>query len=99
MRKEMEEMQKKIDRPQQQHNAPNSNGTNTNTARGELAMSRMMKMLARPDNGNYGWTHGYIIRDDHTSCTCNKKKPGHIDDKTQQNPQGGSTRGKKERGL
>jgi hypothetical protein len=100
MRKEMEEMQKKIGHPQQQHNAPNSkNGTNTNMARGELVMSRMMKMPARPDNGNYCWTHGYIVGDDYTSCTCNKKKPDHIDDATQQNPQGGSTRGKKERGL
>jgi hypothetical protein len=100
MRKEMEEMQKKIDRPQQQRNAPSSNGTNTNAmTHHELAMSRFMKMLARPDNGNYCWTHGYILGDDHTSCTCNKKGPGHIDNATRQNPQGGSTRGKKERGL
>jgi hypothetical protein len=100
MRKEIEDLKKNNDRPQQQRNAPSSNGTNSNaTARRELATSRMMKMLACPDNGNYSWTHGYIIGDDHTSCTCNKKGPGHIDDATRQNPQGGSTRGKKERGL
>jgi hypothetical protein len=101
MRKEIEDLKKNNDRPQQQRNAPSSNGTNTNaTARRELAMSRFMKMLARPDNGNYCWTHGYILGDDHTSCTCcNKKKTGHIDDATRQNLQGGRTHGKKERGF
>jgi TolA-binding protein len=83
MNKKMEEMEKKFDRPQQQHNVPTSNGTNTNTtAQRELAMSRMMKMLACPDSANYCSTHGYIIGDDHTSATCNKKGPGHIDDAT-----------------
>jgi hypothetical protein len=99
MRKEMKDIEKEINHSQQQRNVPTSKGTTTNTARGELAMSRMMKMLARPDNGNYCWTHGYVLGYNHMSCTCNKKKPGHIDDATRQNPQGGSTRGKAERGL
>jgi hypothetical protein len=68
MRKEIEELKKNNDRPHQQRNVPSSNSTNTKaTARCELAMSRFMKMLARPDKGNYCWSHGYIIGDDHTS--------------------------------
>jgi hypothetical protein len=59
-----------------------------------------MKMLARLDNRNYCHSHGYVVGDDHMIQTCNKKKPGHIDDATQKNPRGGSTHGgKKERGL
>jgi hypothetical protein len=83
MTKEMEEMKKQFVHPQQQCNVPTSNGTNTNMTTGrEPAMSRLMKMLACPDNINYCSTHAYIAGDDHTSSTCNKKGPGHIDDAT-----------------
>jgi hypothetical protein len=61
--------------------------------------SSMTRILSRPDNGNYCWSHGYVVADDHMSCTCNKKKGGHIKDARRQNPQGGSKRGKAERGL
>jgi hypothetical protein len=64
----MDMRKKNNDRPHQQCNVPSSNSTNTKaTTCHELAMSRFMKMLARPDNGNYCWSHGYIVGDDHTS--------------------------------
>ena len=51
---------------------------------------------ARPfkDNGNYCWSHGYVVGNNHTSGTCKNKKPGHKDDATRANTMGGSDAGK-----
>jgi hypothetical protein len=48
----------------------------------------------RTDKGGYCWTHGYYVTPVHTSMTCNKKKPGHVDAATRADPMGGSTFGK-----
>ena len=42
------------------------------------------------DNGNYCWTHGYRIGNNHTSATCQNKAPGHQDQATRTNTMGGS---------
>jgi hypothetical protein len=48
------------------------------------------------DNGGYCWSHGYIVRPNHTSLGCGVKgqKPGHQTTATCDNPVNGSTRGK-----
>ena len=48
----------------------------------------------RKDQGGYCWTHGYLVHPEHTSATCRKKKPGHQDEATRNNPMGGSDLGK-----
>jgi hypothetical protein len=42
------------------------------------------------DHGSYCWSHGYLVIKDHTSLTCNKKKPGHQDAATRENNMGGN---------
>jgi hypothetical protein len=48
------------------------------------------------DTGGYCWSHGYIVRPNHTSLSCGVKgqKPGHQTTATRENPMNGSTRGK-----
>jgi hypothetical protein len=48
------------------------------------------------DTGGYCWSHGYIVRPNHTSISCGEKgqKPGHQTTATRDNPMDGSTRGK-----
>jgi hypothetical protein len=48
------------------------------------------------DTGGYCWSHGYIVRPNHTSLSCGQKgqKPGHQPTATRENPTNGSTRGK-----
>jgi hypothetical protein len=45
------------------------------------------------DNGNYCWTHGYKLADDHTSATCRNPGEGHQTMATRTNTMGGSNRG------
>jgi hypothetical protein len=47
-----------------------------------------------PTNKNYCWTHGYILSDQHTSATCTRKAPGHVDAANRTDTKNGSTRGK-----
>jgi hypothetical protein len=62
------------------------------------ATSRVQRMLLlRPDNKKYCSTHGWIVN--HDSPECKNKGPNHNDTATRENPQGGSTKGKAERGL
>ena len=42
------------------------------------------------DNGNYCWTQGYRVGNNHTSATCQNKAPGHQDRATRTNTTGGS---------
>ena len=51
--------------------------------------------IASLDPMGYCWTHGYRVVCGHTSANCKGKAAGHIDTATRQNPQGGSTKGKK----
>jgi hypothetical protein len=48
------------------------------------------------DTGGYCWSHGYIVRPNHTSISCGIKgqKTGHQTTATRDNNMGGSTRGK-----
>ena len=48
------------------------------------------------DNGNYCWTHGYHVRNNHTSATCQNKAPGHQDQATHDNMMGSSQANKPE---
>ncbi len=48
----------------------------------------------RKDYGGYCWSHGYLVKADHTSHTCRNKKPGHKDEATRDNNMGGSQVGK-----
>ncbi len=44
--------------------------------------------------GNYCWTHGHLIRKEHTSATCATKATGHHDNATAANTLGGSEKDK-----
>jgi hypothetical protein len=46
------------------------------------------------DTGGYCWSHGYIVRPDHTSLSCGLRgqKTGHQTTATRENPMNGSTR-------
>jgi hypothetical protein len=48
------------------------------------------------DTGGYCWSHGYLVRPNHTSLSCGAKgqKAGHQPTATRDNPMNGSTRGK-----
>ena len=48
------------------------------------------------DNGNYCWTHGYCVGNNHASATCQNKAPGHQDWATHTNTMGGSQANKPE---
>ena len=48
------------------------------------------------DNGNYCWTHGDHVGNNHTSATCQNKAPGHQDQATHTNTMGGSQANKLE---
>jgi hypothetical protein len=45
-------------------------------------------------NENYCWSHGYRVNAEHTSATCTKRNPGHIETATRADTKGGSTYGK-----
>ena len=45
------------------------------------------------ENGNYCWTHGHHVQDDHTSATCTMPDPGHQHATTKTNTIGGSNAG------
>jgi hypothetical protein len=45
-------------------------------------------------NGGYCWSHGYLVRSQHTSANCRNKKEGHVDGATRVNNVGGSQCGK-----
>jgi hypothetical protein len=78
------------------------NGTaqrpNNSSAASRSATSRVQRMLLLPDNKKYCSTHGWRIVN-HDSPECKNKGPNHNDTATRENPQGGSTKGKAERGL
>jgi hypothetical protein len=98
MQQQMEAQAKLINQMSQtngQQRPPASTSTRNNTNNGLNA--RLRRMLQKPDNGYYCSTHGYICN--HTSETCENPGPNHIKTATHANPQGGSTRGKAERGL
>jgi hypothetical protein len=44
----------------------------------------------KPFPGNYCWTHGHWVNQNHTCATCRKKAVGHKDDATSANMMGGS---------
>ena len=54
------------------------------------------KYTPKKDNGNYCWTHGFVVGKDHTSETCTHRAPGHKKEATRENTMGGSTAGKAE---
>ena len=54
---------------------------------------RQPNPVKRWKNWNYCWTHGYDVKDGHTSQTCTNPKIGHIFQATRQNPMGGSKKG------
>lgn len=52
------------------------------------------KVKVKADPNGYCWTHGYMVRESHTSVTCTNKAAGHQDAATRTNPMGGSERNK-----
>ena len=56
----------------------------------QLRQKQPRRPRTRRDNGNYCWTHGYRVRNQHTSATCQNKAPGHQDNATRANTMGGS---------
>jgi hypothetical protein len=46
------------------------------------------------DKGHYFWSHGFLVRAEHTSATCTKQKEGHKVEATRENIMGGCTYGK-----
>ena len=56
----------------------------------QLRQRQPRRPRTRRDNGNYCWTHGYRVGNQHTSATCQNKAPGHQDNATRANTMGGS---------
>ena len=56
----------------------------------QLHQKQPRRPRTRRDNGNYCWTHGYLVGNKHTSATCQNKAPGHQDNATRANTMGGS---------
>jgi hypothetical protein len=52
------------------------------------------RVTQKPFPGNYCWTHGHRVSQNHTSGTCGTKAPGHQDAATAANTMGGSERDK-----
>ena len=48
----------------------------------------------RRDNGNYCWTHGWLVGHQHTSATCKNPAAGHKHNATRANTMGGSDKNK-----
>jgi hypothetical protein len=48
------------------------------------------RLTNKPFLGNYCWTHGHQVNQNHTSATCGNKATGHKDDATSTNKMGGS---------
>jgi hypothetical protein len=51
---------------------------------------RLPKPVNKPKRGNYCWTHGHRVSENHTSATCGAKAAGHMDAATASNTMGGS---------
>jgi hypothetical protein len=47
------------------------------------------RMTNKPFPGNYCWTHGHWVNQNHTSATCRNKAAGHKDNVTSANTMGG----------
>ena len=56
----------------------------------QLCQKQPQRRQTRRDNGNYCWTHGYRVGNNHTSATCQNKAPGHQNNATRANTMGGS---------
>ncbi len=52
------------------------------------------RVTQKPFPGNYCWTHGHRVSQNHTSGTCGTKAPGHQDAATAANTMGGSKKDK-----
>jgi hypothetical protein len=52
------------------------------------------KAKVKADPNGYCWTHGFMVRESHTSKTCTNKAAGHQDAATRTNTMGGSERNK-----
>jgi hypothetical protein len=48
------------------------------------------RMMNKPFLGNYCWTHGHWVNQNHTSATCGNKAAGHKDNATSTNTMDGS---------
>jgi hypothetical protein len=48
------------------------------------------RLTNKPFPGNYLWTHGYWVNQNHTSATCRNKAVGHKDNVMSANTMGGS---------
>ena len=51
---------------------------------------RLPRPVNKPKHGNYCWTHGHRVSENHTSATCGSKAAGHKDAATASNTMGGS---------
>ena len=56
----------------------------------QLRQRQPRRPRTRRDNGNYCWTHGHRVGNQHTSATCQNKAHGHQDNATRANTMGGS---------
>ena len=56
----------------------------------QLCNKQTRHPCTRLDNGNYCWTHGYRVGNEHTSATCQNKAPRQQDNATHENTMGGS---------
>ena len=56
----------------------------------QLRQRQPQRPRTRRDNGNYCWTDGYRVGNQHTSATCQNKAHGHQDNATRANTMGGS---------
>ena len=61
-----------------------------------LRKNRGNKKHQRHKNGNYCWTHGWLVGDKHDSTTCKNPAPGHQKNATRANTMGGSDKNKPE---
>ena len=68
------------------------------TLRKEVAelkeQTKKTRNTRRLNPNGYCWSHGYKVGPGHNSKTCNKRKPGHKEEATRDNPMGGSEAGK-----
>ena len=64
--------------------------------RGPAVKATTCPYIPKKDNGNYCWTHGFIVGNSHTGPSCTHTAPGHKTEATRANTMGGSLAGKTE---
>ena len=81
------------DLTEQVKNLQNKNGGENGNGGGGGNSAKWVNGKHIWDKGHYCWSHGFLVRAEHTSATCNKQKEGHQVGATRGNIMGGCTFG------